>query len=110
MKVSDLDLAGQVWPASFVGLGHGTSDVRVIKNIDIPRMKFSYQLVDESGQVLQQAEVNLKDMSFQERSNHLFRNEPLRYEKNMLKRWFAQEFELQIDQKVANNEATNSEE
>ena len=109
MKVSDLDLAGQVWPASFVGLGHGTSDVRVIKNIDIPRMKFSYQLVDESGQVLQQAEVNLKDMSFQERSNHLFRNEPLRYEKNMLKRWFAQEFELQI-QKVANNEATNSEE
>jgi hypothetical protein len=99
MKVSDLDLAGEVFPASFVGLGHSTSDVRVIKSIDIPRMKFSYQLLDESGQVLQQADVNLKDMSFLDRSNHSFRSEPLRYEKNMLKRWFEQEFELQLVQK-----------
>ena len=108
MKVSDLDLAGQVWPASFVGLGHSTSDVRVIKNIDIPRMNFSYQLLDESGQVLQQAEVKLKDMSFLDRGSHFFRNEPLRYEKNMLKRWFEQEFELQLAAKVANHEPTNS--
>lgn len=108
MKVSDLDLAGQVWPASFVGLGHSTSDVRVIKNIDIPRMNFSYQLLDESGQVLQQAEVKLKDMSFLDRGSPFFRNEPLRYEKNMLKRWFEQEFELQLAAKVANNEATDS--
>jgi hypothetical protein len=108
MKVSDLDLAGQVWPASFVGLGHGTSDVRIIKNIDIPRMTFSYQLQDESGEVLQQAEVNLKDMSFLDRSNRHFKSEPLRYEKNMLKRWFEQEFELLIAQKVVNNEPTNS--
>ncbi|WP_339720949.1 DUF3016 domain-containing protein [uncultured Paraglaciecola sp.] len=108
MKVSDLDLAGQVLPASFVGLGHSASDVRVIKNIDIPRMKFSYQLLDGSGEVLQQGDVNLKDMSFLERSNSLFRNEPLRFEKNMLKRWFEEEFELQIAQKVANKEAITS--
>lgn len=99
MTVNDLDLAGEVFPASFVGLGHSTSDVRVIKNIDIPRMKFSYQLLDELGQVIQQSEVNLKDMSFLDRSNSSFRNEPLRYEKNMLKRWFEEEFESQLAQK-----------
>jgi hypothetical protein len=108
MKVSDLDLAGEVWPSSFVGLGHSLSDVRVIKNIDIPRMNFSYQLLDESGKVLQQAEVKLKDMSFLDRSSHSFRNEPLRYEKDMLKRWFEQEFELQLTQKAAPEELTNS--
>lgn len=96
MKVSDLDLAGQVWPASFVGLGHSGADVRIIKSIDIPRINFSYQLVDESGQVVQQAEVKLKDMSFFDRGSHIFRNDPLSYEKNMLKRWFNKEFESHI--------------
>lgn len=108
IKVSDLDLAGEVWPASFVGLGHSTSDVRVIKNIDIPRMNFSYQLLDESGQLLQQAEVKLKDMSFLDRSSHLFKNEPLRYEKDMLKRWFNEEFESLIAKKVASKESVDS--
>jgi hypothetical protein len=100
MKVSDLDLAGQVWPASFVGLGHSSSDVRVIKNIDIPRINFSYQLLDESGQVVQEADVKLKDMSFLDRSNHFFKSESLRYEKNMLKRWFNEEFSSQMTQDV----------
>jgi hypothetical protein len=108
MTVSDLDLAGQVWPASFVGLGHGGSDVRIIKNIDIPRINFSYQLLDESGQVLQQAEVKLKDMSFLDRSSHGFRNEILRYEKNMLKRWFNKEFDSYIAKKLADKEPVSS--
>lgn len=108
MKVSDLDLAGEVWPASFVGLGHSSSDVRVIKNIDIPRINFSYQLLDESGQVLQEAEVKLKDMSFLDRSNRSFQSEPLRYEKNMLKRWFNEEFDAYIAQQVTAEGSTNS--
>ncbi|GAC21619.1 DUF3016 domain-containing protein [Paraglaciecola arctica] len=107
MKVSDLDLAGQVWPASFVGLGHSVSDVRVIKNIDIPRMNFSYQLLDESGEIVQEAEVNLKDMSFLDRGNRFFKSEMLRYEKNMLKRWFDEEFESQITPQTANKELVN---
>lgn len=97
MKVSDLDLAGEVWPASYAGLGHGISDIRIIKNHYIPRINFSYQLMDESGQVLQQAEVKLKDMSFFDRSSHSFRSESLRYEKTMLKRWFNKEFNSQIE-------------
>jgi hypothetical protein len=96
MQVSDLDLAGQVWPASFVGFGHSASDVRIIKSIDIPRINFSYQLLDESGEVVQQAEVKLKDMSFLDRIGRSIRNEPLRYEKHMLKRWFNKEFDSHI--------------
>jgi N-acetyl-beta-hexosaminidase len=108
IKVSDLDLAGRVWPASFIGLGMSGADVRVVKSIDIPRINFSYQLLDTSGQVLQEAEVKLKDMSFLDRSNYSFRNEALRYEKNMLKRWFNQEFDYQIAKKSVNEKPINS--
>ncbi|WP_299082158.1 DUF3016 domain-containing protein [uncultured Paraglaciecola sp.] len=96
MKVSDLDLAGEVWPASFVGLGPSASDVRIIKQIDIPRIHFSYQLLDESGDVLQQAEVKLKDMSFLDSSNRFYKSDRLGYEKNMLRRWFEKEFQERI--------------
>ena len=108
MKVSDLDLAGQVWPASYLGLGHSTSDVRIIKNIDIPRINFSYQLLDESGEVVQKADVKLKDMSFLDRSNHFFKSESLRYEKNMLQRWFKQEFGAHIAQEIADKGPVSS--
>ena len=108
MKVSELDLAGRVMPASFTGLGLSGSDVRVVKSIDIPRINFSYQLLNTSGEVLQEAEVELKDMSFLDRSNPLFRSEALRYEKNMLKRWFNQEFDSQIAQKRLSREPVNS--
>lgn len=100
MTVNDLDLAGQVWPGSFVGL-QSTSDVRLIKRIDIPRMTFDYQLLDDQGQTLKQEEdVKLKDMSFQDRHNPFFDSEPLRYEKNMLKEWFTDTFaEYQVKDK-----------
>ncbi|MFT6899541.1 MAG: hypothetical protein ACJA13_003979, partial [Paraglaciecola sp.] len=92
ITVTNLDLAGEVWPASFVGLGSGGSDVRLIKSIDIPRMAFSYQLLGPTGEVLQQGEENLKDMSFQDSANRFFDSEPLRYEKNMLRQWFVSTF------------------
>jgi len=104
MKVTDLDLAGQVWPGSFAGLGHSASDVRIVKNIDIPRINFSYQLLDESGEVLQEAEVKLKDMSFLDRGIRSLKSESLRYEKSMLQRWFKKEFGAHIAQKIADKE------
>jgi hypothetical protein len=108
MKVSDLDLAGQVWPISYLGFGHGGSDVRIVKNIDIPRINFSYQLLTQSGQVVKQAEVKLKDMSFLDRSNRSFKSDSLRYEKNMLQRWFKKEFGTQIAKETADKEPVNS--
>lgn len=92
ITVTDVDLAGQVWPASFVGIGSGGSDVRLVKRVDIPRMEFSYKLVDGSKQVVQESEVKIKDMGFQERTTSLYRDDPFRYEKQMLKDWFRDEF------------------
>ena len=92
LNVTDLDLAGQVWPGSFVGLGYSTSEIRVIKNIDIPRMNFSYKLVNAADELIQEGDVELKDMAFMDRSNRFFNSESLRYEKNMLKNWFNDEF------------------
>lgn len=93
MKVTNLDLAGKVWPASFVGLGSGGSEVRLIKSVDIPRITFSYTLTDSDGTIIKQSEeIKLKDMGFQDRHNPFFKSESLRYEKNMLRRWFNDEF------------------
>lgn len=90
---TDLDLAGQVWPANFTGLvANNVNDVRIIRRVDIPRMEFAYQLVDANQAVLQKGEVKLKDLGFQERFNPAFRSEELRYEKNMLRLWFRDEF------------------
>lgn len=92
MNVTNLDLAGEVLPTSFVGIGHSFNDVRVIKNLYIPRMSFSYQLLNSNGMLLQEKEVELKDMSFLDRHNRFFSNETLRYEKSMVANWFEDEF------------------
>lgn len=93
LTVTDLDLAGQVWPGHMVGL-NSTSDVRMIKRIDIPRMNFAFQLLNASGNVLKEGEEKLKDMNFQDHINRHFNNDSLRYEKKMLDDWFKDTFEL----------------
>lgn len=91
LVVTDVDLAGQVWPGHFVGIDTA-SDVRLIKRIDIPRMAFSYKLTDSDGTVLKEGEANIKDMAFQDRSHRSFSNDSLRYEKTMLRSWFQDTF------------------
>lgn len=92
MNVTNLDLAGEVLPSSFVGIGHSISDVRIIKTLYIPSMNFSYRLLTSEGVLLQEKEVKLKDMSFMERNNRFSSNETLHYEKNMFTKWFEDEF------------------
>lgn len=87
MTVSDLDLAGRVWPGNFVGF-NTSSDVRLVKRIEIPRMDFSFELLDADGKVVLAGDEALKDMSFQDRGHLRSSSDPLRYEKSMLKRWF----------------------
>lgn len=100
ITVTNLDLAGEVWPSSFVGLGQSAaSDVRLIKRIDIPRMKFSYTLTDANGAVLKSADVSIKDMSFMDTVNRHFNSDPYRYEKSMIEDWFDDELAPQTAQK-----------
>ena len=95
ITVTDLDLAGQVWPSQFVGLGNSTGDVRLIKQIDIPRMKFSYTLSDSSGNVIQSDDVNIKDMGFMDSITVHRNHEGLVYEKAMIKDWYDDTFSEQ---------------
>lgn len=87
MTVTDLDLAGHVWPGHMAGMNN-TQDIRVIKRVDFPRMNFSYTLVDENGKMLKSGEEKLKDMSFQSHNLGRIHSDGLRYEKNMLEHWF----------------------
>lgn len=95
-NVTDLDLAGRVWPGHFVGFNNA-NDVRVVKSIEIPRMNFSYELVDSKGSIIRTGEKNLKDMAFLDRINGMRRSDSLRHEKNMLKRWFKKEFKEELN-------------
>jgi len=92
IKVTDLDLAGRVLPASFVGFGAVGTDIRIVKDVDIPRITMSYELTDASGQIIKSEDVKLKDMSFLQNSALRYRNELLGYEKNMLDKWFKRTF------------------
>jgi hypothetical protein len=92
LRVTDLDLAGTVQSPAMAGLRNfsngGIEYYRIVRDIDIPRMTFSYELVDHQGKVLQQDDVDLKDMSFLSRAGSVNKNTSLRYEKEMISRWF----------------------
>jgi hypothetical protein len=84
---TDIDLAGDFEPWR----GPQFNDVRIIKEIYIPRLTFSFKLTDANGQVIKEGERKLQDMSFQMRIDG-FRDDPLRYEKGMLGDWLRDEF------------------
>lgn len=87
MRVTDLDLAGRVEPGGINGFG-ASGDIRVVRQIDIPRIKFEYDLLDAEGKIIKTDAVNLKDMGFLDGPRMSRRFEPHSYEKRMLSEWF----------------------
>lgn len=83
---TDIDLAGDFEPWR----GVQYSDIRIIKEIYIPRLAFSFKLTDASGQVIKEGERKLQDLAFQMRMVG-FRDDALRYEKGMLDDWLRDE-------------------
>ena len=94
LSVTDLDLAGRIEVASFIGLSNRMDEVRVMRNIDIPRLTFAYELVDANGKVLKSDDVHLKNMNYLQSAGITSRNRPFAYEKIMLSKWFAKNFVL----------------
>ncbi|MFG6466514.1 DUF3016 domain-containing protein [Roseateles sp. BYS87W] len=85
VEVIDVDLAGDVEP-----IGHRGQWLRVMRPITSPAVTFKYT-VRLGGEVVQQAEVRLRDMNYQDGFNPFVGSEPLAYENRMLDRWFQRE-------------------
>lgn len=85
---TDIDLAGDFEPWR----GPQLSDVRIIKDIYAPRLNFTFQLTDADGRTLKEGERKLTDLAYQMRITRAFRDDPLRYEKDLLDDWLQREF------------------
>ncbi|MBI2496956.1 MAG: DUF3016 domain-containing protein [Opitutae bacterium] len=87
---SDIDLAGDFEP------WHGPrfNDIRVVKEIYPPRLTFTFRLTDENGRVVGEGERKLIDLAYQMRITGGFRDDPLRYEKDLLNDWLRTELKV----------------
>ena len=85
---TDIDLAGDFEPWR----GPQFDDIRVVKDLYVPHMNFSFKVTDAAGAVVKSGERKLVDLSFQLGVTPGFRDDPLRYEKAMLDNWLGQEF------------------
>lgn len=84
VTVTNVDLAGEVRPTQ----GAGGGMIRIVRPIFFPQMALSFKVIASDNTVVLEDKAEIKDMNF---SNHIRRvrmNEPLFYEKLMLKRWF----------------------
>ncbi|MBE7539597.1 MAG: DUF3016 domain-containing protein [Opitutaceae bacterium] len=79
---SDIDLAGEYEPWR----GPRADDIRIVKDIYPPRFKFSYKVTNAAGAVVKQGEENITDLAFMMRLT-IDRQDPLRYEKDILNDW-----------------------
>jgi hypothetical protein len=84
---TDIDLAGDYLPSAAQN-----QDIRVIREIYIPRMKLSFRLLDENGKVINEGERRLSNMDFMNDLRLIGRNDPLFYDKNLLDDWINKEF------------------
>lgn len=84
---TDIDLAGDFVPGS---IRH--QDVRIIKDIYIPRQKLMFKVIDANGQVVAEGERRLSDLNFMNNTSIIGRNEPLFHDKALLSDWIAKEF------------------
>ena len=81
---TDIDLAGMIRP--------DRNNLRFMTSTTIPRAQLKFQLIGADGQVLQEGERKLSDMNYQMSIGIMGRNEPLYYDKELLKDWIAKEF------------------
>jgi len=79
---SDIDLAGDFEPWR----GPQFSDVRIVKSIYAPRLSFTYKVTDAAGKTVKEGKEDLRDLAFDMRLT-MDRQDPLRYEKDILKDW-----------------------
>ncbi len=80
----DLDLAGQIRPDQ--------NNVRVMSGTTIPRAHLKFQLRDTGGQIVKEGERKLSDLNYQDTIRTQGPDDPLIYDKQLLKDWITKEF------------------
>lgn len=83
---TDIDLAGE-----FIPTDPHKMDIRVVKDIYMPRQTLNFRLVGEDGKVVKEGERRLTDMNFMNNARLIGRNEPLFYDKSLLEDWLKKE-------------------
>ncbi|MES2315926.1 MAG: DUF3016 domain-containing protein [Pseudomonadota bacterium] len=85
VEVTDIDLAGETWPANF-----GGQNIRIMRGrADWPKMSLRYTIT-QNGQVLKSGTADIADMNYQQNMTRFGDSDALRYEKRMLDQWFKQ--------------------
>lgn len=88
VKIMDVDLAGEFEPWR----GPQWNDVRVVKDLYMPRIKLAFKLVGADGQVIKEGDRDLRDFAFMMKLS-INRDDPRRYEKELLDDWLRQDFQ-----------------
>lgn len=90
VTMKNVDLAGEI---EYFYRNHPFG-VRVIRDIDFPRVEFSYELRDAEGGLLRSGDEKIHDMGFRFGTFTEYRHnrEALEYEKALISDWYASTF------------------
>jgi len=85
ITVLDVDLAGET--------RNGRPDnVRVMTATTLPRIHLKFQLLGTDGKVMREGERKLTDLNYQNQIRRPGSEEPLYYDKELLRQWLRSEF------------------
>jgi hypothetical protein len=83
----DIDLAGDFEPWR----GPRADDIRIVKDIYVPRVKLEFRLLNADGTVAAEGQRDLKNLGFM-MSSPFPQSDSLRWDKDMLNSWIRSEF------------------
>lgn len=88
VNLKDVDLAGDIeYFHRYYPFG-----LRVVRNVDYPRMEFSYVLRDADGDVIRQGDEDISDMSFRFNTLTDRTRDALDYERQLISEWYDDTF------------------
>ncbi|MCU6432504.1 DUF3016 domain-containing protein [Undibacterium sp. Jales W-56] len=82
VQITDIDLAGSIR----YNFARTMRDIRVLKDIDWPKMSLSYTLKNPQQEVIASGKEELRDMYYLSKAN--LSTSSYKYEEQMLKDWF----------------------
>ncbi|MGO1072519.1 DUF3016 domain-containing protein [Lysobacter sp. CA199] len=97
VDITDIKRAGDFEP------WHGPQfdDTRFVRDIYPPKIALSFKRLDASGQVIEEGQRNLRDMSFLMGPRVVSDSDPLRYEKRLIDDWLYGEFKSTDERRSA---------